>query len=219
MRRGWMHTAGFEGQERFAPRTLADSVYIDESLEQTVAGKLNTVSNEIAGLPSLADISEHVLQQIPPVVIPEFPVRMRYVNAQGEMSQAASENVYLQIQHPVEGVWEWVDLPHMFNVEYRTRERFDSNKIVYSKLVNCGKLANNNLKAVRYANNNVVDFPVRVEAWIARHIHWMRPLPLATHGNDNIGVDIDRVNIRFRTYADWSNYSTIARVWYTKVVD
>lgn len=148
---------------------------------------------------------------------PSIPVQMRYVAANGEISETASDNLYLQILHPVDGVWEWADLPEVFNTEYRTRERFD-NRIVYSKFIDCGRLANNNLKAVRYADNNVVDYPVRVEAWIARS-PWMRPLPLATHGNDNVVVDMDKVNVRIRTHSDWSNYSVNARVWYTKAVD
>ena len=43
MRSGWMHVAGFEGQEKFAPKTLAEQVYVDEN--KNILELLNENSN------------------------------------------------------------------------------------------------------------------------------------------------------------------------------
>lgn len=43
MRSGWMHVAGFEGQEKFAPKTLAEQVYVNEG--KNILELLNENSN------------------------------------------------------------------------------------------------------------------------------------------------------------------------------
>lgn len=67
----------------------------------------------------------------------------------------------------VNGVKEWVNPPMVFGVEYRTTERWNG-KIVYSKVVDCGKLPNTSEKNISHGITGLTNFlSVRAMACLA----------------------------------------------------
>lgn len=62
MRKGWMHVSGFEGQERFAPRTLAECVLVDDSESKSI---LQAVNEGLATIPTGAEIEAKIQALMP----------------------------------------------------------------------------------------------------------------------------------------------------------
>lgn len=121
MRDGWMHVAGFEGQEKFAPRTLASAIYMVEGGE-TLTSKLESIS----GGSGIEDA-------------------MRYVDSAGNLVE--SGGAYLQIYNQADSVWEWVNPPFITGVGYRTVERY-RGYVLYKRIIDLGALPNNNTKVI-----------------------------------------------------------------------
>lgn len=185
---------------------------IKGALSEDVAGNLQ---NQIHNNTSKISENETDIKNLKKVV---SGIKFRYVNALGEVSQTVNENIYLQIQHPVDKAWEWVDFPETLNLECRTRERV-FGKIVFAKYVDLGNMPNATLKKVQFAPADYVSQTVRLEVWQKLNGKGDRVLPMTTYEQFNTYVDTSNNTINIRTIVDRTPYSAMARVWYTKVVD
>lgn len=109
MRQGWMHVAGFEGQEKFAPKTLASAVYTDEGGQQSVETQLSALQSAMLGLQS--------------------GVNLRRVNENGAESETGQ---YIQMWNGSE--WLWDSIPNKLGVEYKTTRLYLDKPVYACKL-------------------------------------------------------------------------------------
>lgn len=156
MRTGWMHVAGFEGSEKFSPKTLTSAVFLDETENQTIESALNVVRQTAENsLTTARSVQQSVAQYQGKLSTLESKIgnaKLRRVNTSG---QEVSNGDYLQAFNPLLNTWEWVTFPNTVNVEYQTVERF-ADKPVFVKWIET-TLPDNSAKDVLIANNvNIV---------------------------------------------------------------
>lgn len=104
--------------------------------------------------------------------------------------------------------WEWENPPMSVGEEYRTTERHNG-KAVYAKAINFGTLPNTNTIDVRHGLT-AIEF--------VRYFGTMSngdPLP-RVFGNYRVELGVDSTSISVTSTADYSAYSAIISLYYTK---
>lgn len=119
----------------------------------------------------------------------------------------------------VNGVWqpfEWVNPPMNLGVEYRITERY-LGKPVYVKVVDCGACPADGYKDVIYGTTGIV-LPIRCEGtWSYQN---RSTIPFESTNEDQLHIGALGGAIRIKTGGkDFSSYTCIATVWYTKSTD
>ena len=106
--------------------------------------------------------------------------------------------------------YEWFNPPMVLNTEYRTTERWN-NKVVYTKLVNCGTMTNNGTYA--YSTDSVK--PIRFAGYTSDGA-----LPIlmevALNSTYKLWVDVMDNTIYARMGTGYTSASIYVQVWYVK---
>ena len=111
---------------------------------------------------------------------------------------------------------EYLNPPMNLGVEYRTTERY-LGKPVYVKVVDCGACPANGYKDVVYETTGIV-LPIRCEGtWSYQN---RSTIPFESTNEDQLHIGALGGAIRIKTGGkDFSSYTCIATVWYTKTTD
>lgn len=111
--------------------------------------------------------------------------------------------------------WEWENPPMSLGVEYRTTERWQG-KVVYTKLVDCGALPNNNYKNT---STGVEATYIKIVG-IATNPNNGNPIvynmPILSNTGVRARIACLGNNIQTYTTEDLSKYTCQAQIWYTK---
>ena len=109
-----------------------------------------------------------------------------------------------------DGYNEWINPPMVLGTEYRTTERWN-NKVVFTKIANCGKMTNGGT----YTYSSETVYPVRFAGYCNGHA-----LPVllsdAYSGTWKMWVYVKNSVITAFFGSSWSNPNIFVQVWYVK---
>ena len=111
----------------------------------------------------------------------------------------------------VDGNTEWINPPMVAGTEYRTTERH-RNKVVYTKVVDCGSMSNG--EVFQYHTSTV--YPIRYAAYTAAGIALPLFMEPALNSTYKAWVDVKTNEITARFNTGYSTIHIYCQVWYTK---
>lgn len=106
--------------------------------------------------------------------------------------------------------WEWNNPPLIINTEYRTTERWNDNKPVYTKLVYFGTMPNSTASAVAHGAD-----ATQIIRTVGQYLKTGRSLPMRWYGK-NIDVFADNTHVCIETNFDCSDSEAYVQIWYVK---
>lgn len=100
--------------------------------------------------------------------------------------------------------------------EVDTGEKWVDGKAIYRKCISVAALPNNNTLTVGTLASLDTLVSVHGEAKSTNQSGYSRPLPFVGNGSNDIRVDVSNYDVVVKTTSDWSSYSGILVLEYTK---
>ena len=118
------------------------------------------------------------------------------------------------------GVWlplEWGNPPMLLGVEYRTTERY-LGKPVYVKLVDCGAMPNATIKTIAHGAQVLNAISCTLELTSTSGNHSTAP-EINSDNTVSLFSQLYPMNIIIMANRDFSTYTAVAKIKYTKTTD
>lgn len=113
--------------------------------------------------------------------------------------------------------WEWVNPPMNLGVEYRTTERYLGNP-VYVKLVDCGSLPNTTIKTIEHGTEILKAISCTLS--LTSTSGYPRTAPeINSDKTVSVFAQLDRGYIHIMANRDFSKFTAVAKIKYTKTTD
>ena len=100
--------------------------------------------------------------------------------------------------------------------EVDTGEKWINGKTIYRKCISVAALPNNNTATAGTLASLDTLVSIHGEAKSTTQNGYSRPLPFVGNGSNDIRVDISDYDVTIKTTSDWSSYSAILILEYTK---
>ena len=113
--------------------------------------------------------------------------------------------------------WEWPEPLMEIGVEYRTTERY-LGKPVYAKLVNCGALPNGTIKIIAHGEQVLNAISCTLELSSTSGNHATTP-EINSDNTVSVFAQLNQNNIIIMANRDFSTYTAVAKIKYTKTTD